>query len=156
VANPEAPSLARSKHAHALRGDLNSSWAARPTELTDRRRELALRVENPGGQVLATQLARLGRGNFPAPITLRRFATCESWIREGTNESGAFNAINIGSNSDLSGIVGQSTALRRVLHMAAMVAISDTTVLLLGETGTGKELIARAIHGRSQRGRRPS
>jgi formate hydrogenlyase transcriptional activator len=61
------------------------------------------------------------------------------------------NAVNIGCNSDLSGIVGQSTALRRVLQMAAMVAMSDTTVLLLGETGTGKELIARAIHGRSQR-----
>jgi formate hydrogenlyase transcriptional activator len=48
-------------------------------------------------------------------------------------------------------IVGQSAALRRVLQLVGMVAASDATVLLLGETGTGKELIARAIHDRSQR-----
>ena len=55
------------------------------------------------------------------------------------------------AESDYSGIVGQSSALRQVLQLVDMVAASDSTVLLLGETGTGKELIARAIHERSQR-----
>ena len=55
------------------------------------------------------------------------------------------------SQSNLTGIVGESAALRRVLQLVEMVAPSDATVLLLGETGTGKELIARAIHERSQR-----
>jgi len=48
-------------------------------------------------------------------------------------------------------IVGSSEALRKVLHQVARVAPSDSTVLILGETGTGKELIARAIHKRSKR-----
>jgi formate hydrogenlyase transcriptional activator len=52
---------------------------------------------------------------------------------------------------DFEGIVGQSSALRHVLNMVETVAPSDSTVLLLGETGTGKELIARAIHDRSRR-----
>jgi formate hydrogenlyase transcriptional activator len=48
-------------------------------------------------------------------------------------------------------IVGSSQALRKVLAQAARVAPMDSTVLILGETGTGKELIARAIHKRSKR-----
>jgi formate hydrogenlyase transcriptional activator len=52
---------------------------------------------------------------------------------------------------DFEGIVGQSSALRLVLNLVETVASSDSTVLLLGETGTGKELIARAIHERSRR-----
>src|ERR1700758_2590709 len=52
---------------------------------------------------------------------------------------------------DFEGIVGQSSALRHVLNLVETVAPSDSTVLLLGETGTGKELIARAIHERSRR-----
>src|SRR5271169_339203 len=48
-------------------------------------------------------------------------------------------------------IVGSSEALRRVLRQIAKVAPSDSTVLILGETGTGKELLARAIHKRSKR-----
>jgi formate hydrogenlyase transcriptional activator len=52
---------------------------------------------------------------------------------------------------DFVGIVGQSSALRHVLNLVETVAPSDSTVLLLGETGTGKELIARAIHERSRR-----
>ena len=52
-------------------------------------------------------------------------------------------------------IVGVSSALRQVLQLVEMVAASDATVLLLGETGTGKELIARAIHERSPRQKQP-
>lgn len=48
-------------------------------------------------------------------------------------------------------IVGDSPALRQVLELVETVAASDATVLLLGETGTGKELIARAIHDHSRR-----
>jgi formate hydrogenlyase transcriptional activator len=51
-------------------------------------------------------------------------------------------------------IVGSSEALRRVLVQVAKVAPVDSTVLILGETGTGKELIARAIHKRSNRSSR--
>jgi formate hydrogenlyase transcriptional activator len=51
-------------------------------------------------------------------------------------------------------IVGSSPGLHRVLAQAAKVATTDATVLILGETGTGKELVARAIHRRSGRSTR--
>src|SRR4029077_17476874 len=48
-------------------------------------------------------------------------------------------------------IIGESAALKRVLNQAKIVAPSTATALILGETGTGKELIARAIHRLSSR-----
>src|SRR5260370_30020814 len=57
-------------------------------------------------------------------------------------------------SSMLEEIVGSSPALRRVVTQVKKVAATDSTVLILGETGTGKELIARAIHNRSTRASR--
>src|SRR5712672_163222 len=58
-------------------------------------------------------------------------------------------------DSGLPRIVGNSDALRRVLDMARVVAPTDATVLINGETGTGKELIAEAIHKCSDRSKGP-
>jgi formate hydrogenlyase transcriptional activator len=53
--------------------------------------------------------------------------------------------------SDFEEIVGDSPAMKQVLKQVGIVAPTDSTVLILGETGTGKELLARAIHDRSKR-----
>lgn len=57
-------------------------------------------------------------------------------------------------DSDFGEIIGRSEAMHNVLRQVEMVAQSDSTVLILGETGTGKELIARAIHNLSGRNNR--
>jgi len=56
-----------------------------------------------------------------------------------------------GADAPFTGIVGRSSGLRNIVQLVQMVAATNTTVLLLGETGTGKELIARAIHKSSLR-----
>ena len=61
----------------------------------------------------------------------------------------------LGKTSMFEEVIGTSSVLQMVLAHAAKVAPTDSTVLILGETGTGKELIARAIHKRSNRSERP-
>ena len=53
-------------------------------------------------------------------------------------------------------ITGQSPGMKQVFKMISTVAPTDSTVLVIGETGTGKELVARAIHDLSSRRHRPS
>src|SRR5882757_57760 len=61
----------------------------------------------------------------------------------------------LGKTSMFEEVIGTSSALQMVLARAAKVAPTDSSVLIMGETGTGKELIARAIHKRSKRSERP-
>ena len=56
---------------------------------------------------------------------------------------------------DLTAQMGSGAAIREVIAQVALVAASPFTVLILGETGTGKELVAQAVHGLSERRRRP-
>ncbi len=60
-----------------------------------------------------------------------------------------------GASQEYEEIVGTSAALKRVMGQVEIVAPTDATVLVLGETGTGKELVARAIHKMSARSNRP-
>jgi transcriptional regulator with GAF, ATPase, and Fis domain len=63
--------------------------------------------------------------------------------------------IKLKSQSGLKDIVGRSPAIRNIFRIVAKVANSVTTVMLNGETGTGKGLIARAIHQASGRSEKP-
>jgi formate hydrogenlyase transcriptional activator len=60
-----------------------------------------------------------------------------------------------GLSTAFDGIVGESAVLKTVLEEVRLVAPTDSTVLILGETGTGKELIAHAVHAKSKRSTRP-
>jgi len=64
-----------------------------------------------------------------------------------------FASVNL-SNQEFEGIIGRSGPLMEALHLVRIVAPTDATVLIEGETGTGKELIAGAIHAHSKRGER--
>jgi formate hydrogenlyase transcriptional activator len=82
----------------------------------------------------------------------RRLAAVES--RSTFLNFASYNWLLENSGNILEGIVGSSAALAEVLDLVRLVAPSDSTVLIEGETGTGKELIARAIHNRSRRANR--
>jgi transcriptional regulator with GAF, ATPase, and Fis domain len=82
---------------------------------------------------------------FEENESLRRELELErDYLREEVEATGSFGDI-----------LGQSPALERVLRQVEMVAATEANVLVLGETGTGKELIARAVHQRSPRAAKP-
>jgi len=64
-------------------------------------------------------------------------------------------AANSGANNGLAGMIGHSPAMQEVYRVTRQVAASSATVLLTGETGTGKELVARAMHELSPRAAGP-
>jgi len=89
-----------------------------------------------------------------------------SWVSEALNRTASFEIpAGLSANTGFDGdelcdrssprIVGTSAALRQVLDMVRVVAATDSTVLIHGETGSGKELIAHAVHNASQRFGRP-
>ncbi len=75
-------------------------------------------------------------------------------LRDQLEIENAYLREEVTTEFDYEGIVGNSPAMKQVLSQIKQVAGSDSTVLVQGETGTGKELIARAIHEQSQRQKR--
>lgn len=72
-----------------------------------------------------------------------------NYQREKTNDASEGSAEE--KRNNFAGIIGESAALKRVLREVEIVAPTDSTVIILGETGTGKELIAKAVHHLSRR-----
>ena len=139
---------------------------------------LVLDVNLPGvnGLDLQRELARsdvqvpiiflTGHGNIPMTVRAVK-AGAANFLTKPFDDEELLNAIRqcialhegerlglnseVGSDCNFEDIVGKSNALRKVLEQIAIVAPTDATVLLHGETGTGKELLARAVHTLSSR-----
>jgi formate hydrogenlyase transcriptional activator len=99
--------------------------------------------------VVANALARTR-----AETELRTALAQNEELRRQLEAENLYLRAEIEEAHDFGEIVGQSAMLRAALHKADQVAGTDTPVLIVGETGTGKELLARALHARSRRGSR--
>jgi hydrogenase-4 transcriptional activator len=101
------------------------------------------------------QLRFLDRWRGPFWLALER-SYYSKWRNSADQRDAEVSAPSFPSNDDArEAIVGADTGLRAVMERVQVVAPSDMPVLILGETGTGKEVVARAIHGRSYRHSRP-
>jgi transcriptional regulator with PAS, ATPase and Fis domain len=96
------------------------------------------------GRPFYTLILRNVNDRLEAERRIRLLSAHADYLREEIAEEHGFREI-----------VGRSPALRAALQGVAQVAVTNATVLLMGETGTGKELFARAIHDRSARRDRP-
>jgi len=74
-----------------------------------------------------------------------------SQYKEQLEEETSYLKEEIQTTQNYGDIIGESPAIKKIFKLVSQVAMSDSTVLILGETGTGKELIARAIHNNSSR-----
>jgi PAS domain S-box-containing protein len=88
-------------------------------------------------------------------VDLRKAYTEIEQLKDQLEAETAYLQQEIKLEHNFENIVGNSAALKYVLYKVEQVAAADTTVLVLGETGTGKELVARAIHNNSPRRKRP-
>ena len=84
-------------------------------------------------------------------VSLPKAATGFSKVSSESTDEKLLPEQELRSQIGFEQIIGRSPAIKHVLEMVETVAQSDSTVLLLGETGTGKELMARAIHDHSRR-----
>lgn len=111
---------------------------------------LAVFRRTPADDDCVNWLRTLANAAAVAIANARAFEEAES-LRHQLEQERDYLREEVESTSSFGEILGRSPALERVLHQVAMVAATDAGVLVLGESGSGKELIARAIHQRSAR-----
>jgi formate hydrogenlyase transcriptional activator len=102
------------------------------------------------GEIFANALARK-----KSEIELQKTLTEIRQLKDQLEDDYTYLREEIKLEHNFEEIIGQSDALKYVLFKVEQVAPTDATVVILGETGTGKELIARALHNASQRKNRP-
>jgi len=173
--NPAAEKVFGYGPGEAVGRDFNGFLAAGERDkLRARTRELQARPESPRHQWIAGGLRamRAGGDTFPAEATLSCSGslgrTSYTLILRDLNErleaerrirtlarEAAYLREELKSLSGFDSILGRSASLKRLLREVEQVAATDATVLILGETGTGKELVARTLHNSSERRDKP-
>lgn len=105
-------------------------------------------------QALANQVA-VAVSNILANDEIKKQLTEITELKKRLEEENTYLVEEVSKNYNFAEIIGTSPRLKEVFEIIETVAPTDATVLIQGETGTGKELIARAVHNRSNRNERP-
>jgi DNA-binding NtrC family response regulator len=155
--------LLSDKNCHVMILDLNSNHDSLKERIACARRMIASDVAwvimaDDGVRVTANELVRQGAFGYcrrppsirDLRIMLRRAYESSSLKRQTEQEQERMETIQ-----DRDQMVGGSPAMQQVHHLIDCVANIDASVLITGDSGTGKELVARAIHNRGTRGSRP-
>ena len=150
--------LAGALPAAILPGPLDADVLAGPLELHDNRFGVLLLVARPAAifQAEHAELVQVLLEPFAAAMENDRHVAEMAALREAA-EADKRSLLNRLGREKLGGdtIVGIGSGLRAVMERVALVSKSDVPVLILGETGSGKEVVARAIHNGSPRAERP-
>ena len=122
------------------------------TDLTEQKRNEAMRVEE---EALQKAHDKLEAQVEERTVELRTALSDIQEMKEQLEVENIYFRHESKMKHQHKDIIGQSDGLKHVLHRAEQVAPTNATILILGETGTGKELIAAAIHNMSSRKERP-
>jgi len=127
-----------------------------PFQQADQKRWFIMRIVPFSGRREGAIISRIENTERKlAEIELRNAFTEIERLKARLEAETAYLQDEIRLEHDFEGIIGRSPAIQYVLYKVEQVAATDTSVLVLGETGTGKELVCRAIHSNSLRKERP-
>jgi transcriptional regulator with GAF, ATPase, and Fis domain len=144
-AHPEAFSWQEVFLLHTLAGHL--ACTLEHCRLAQQQRQHTQALET----LVDTRLAELGL----AQEQYRQLAAETAALKTRLEEETIYLQEEIKSTHNFDELIGESRAMQKMLKAVEVVAPTESTVLLFGETGTGKELVARALHHRSLRRQRP-